>query len=101
MERHRSRISSLQTSGLPQRLAIIYAHVDVRITRICNDQGLVGFGVIAVVVRNIGELVSVAKRNVHAVAVLKPQVIELVDSDVQVAAAKLGLVYCLDFPCCD
>ena len=91
----------LKTSDFPQRLAIIYAHIDVRIARICNNQGLVSFGVIAVVVRNIGELVSITKRNVHAVAVLKPQVIKPFDSDIQVAAAKLGLVYCLDFPCCD
>ena len=101
VKRYRSRISSLQTSSFPQRLAIIYAHVDVRIARICNNQGLVGSGVIAVVVRNIGELVSVTKRNVHAVSVLKAQVIELVDSDVQVAATKLGLVNCLEFPRCD
>ena len=91
----------LKTSGFPQRLAIIYAHIDVRVARVCNNQGLVGFGVIAVVVRNIGELVSIAKRNVHAVAILKAQVIELVDGDVQVAAAKLGLMYCIDFPRCN
>ena len=101
VERHRSRISMLQTSSFPQRLAIIYAHIDIRAARICNNQGLVGFGVIAVVVRNIGELVSVAKRNVHAIAVLKAQIIELVDGDVQVAAAKLGLVNCIDFSSCD
>lgn len=77
------------------------AHINVRIARICDNQGLVGFGVIAVVVRNVGELVSIAKRNVHAVAVLKAQVIELVDGDVQVAGAKLGFVYCLEFPRCD
>ena len=101
VERHRSHVSMLKTSDFPQRLAIIYAHIDVRVARICNNQGLVGFGVIAVVVRNIGELVSVTKRNVHAVAVLKAQVIKLFDSDIQVAATKLGLVYCLDFPRCD
>ena len=101
VERHRSGISSLQTSGFPQRLTIIYAHIDVRVARICDNQRLVSFGVIAVVVRNIGELVSIAKRNVHAVAVLKAQVIELVDGDIQVAAAKLGLVNCIDFSSCD
>ena len=30
VERHRGRISMLKTSGFPQRLAIIYAHIDVR-----------------------------------------------------------------------
>ena len=91
-QRDRARISFFQAGGLPKRISVIHAYVNMRIAWIGTDERVSCLWVIAVVVRNFFKFVTVAERNISAVAILKSQSVELINGDVQIHAAELFLV---------